>query len=126
MECANLLRRLQLVLPLTDDAYRWLALLDRALAAARRFLHTCRCRPSRPLQIQGVLVGEECVQHWGWPQPWTTVLLEVSQDAVEAVVVLIVLVHMDVATQLLDVDVAVAVDVYRPQSLAPGPRCPRR
>ncbi|KAL5681810.1 hypothetical protein ACJX0J_008195, partial [Zea mays] len=51
-ECANLLRWLQLVLPLleelrdaaprlTDDAYRRLALLGRALAAARRLLRTC-------------------------------------------------------------------------------------
>ncbi|CAD6264432.1 unnamed protein product [Miscanthus lutarioriparius] len=51
-ECANLLRWLQLVLPLleelrdaaprlTDDAYRRLALLGRALAAARRLLRSC-------------------------------------------------------------------------------------
>ncbi|CAL5013073.1 unnamed protein product [Urochloa decumbens] len=51
-ECANLLRWLQLVLPLleelrdaaprlTDDAYRRLALLGRALSAARRLLRSC-------------------------------------------------------------------------------------
>jgi len=51
-ECANLLRWLQLVLPLleelrdaaprlTDDAYRRLVLLGRALAAARRLLRSC-------------------------------------------------------------------------------------
>ncbi|KAL6858848.1 hypothetical protein ACP4OV_017850 [Aristida adscensionis] len=51
-ECANLQRWLQLVLPLleelrdsaprlTDDAYRRLALLSRALAAARRLLRSC-------------------------------------------------------------------------------------
>ncbi|KAK8451316.1 hypothetical protein SEVIR_6G194300v4 [Setaria viridis] len=51
-ECAHLLRWLQLVLPLleelrdaaprlTDDAYRRLALLGRALAAARRLLRSC-------------------------------------------------------------------------------------
>nr|CAB3481206.1 unnamed protein product [Digitaria exilis] len=51
-ECANLLRWLQLVLPLleelrdaaprlTDDAYRRLTLLGRALAAARRLLRSC-------------------------------------------------------------------------------------
>ncbi|KAL6646047.1 hypothetical protein ACP70R_017655 [Stipagrostis hirtigluma subsp. patula] len=51
-ECANLLRWLQLILPLleelhdatpclTDDAYRRLALLGRALAAARRLLRSC-------------------------------------------------------------------------------------
>ncbi|WVZ92430.1 hypothetical protein U9M48_038496 [Paspalum notatum var. saurae] len=51
-ECANLLRWLQLVLPLleelrdaaprlTDDAYRRLSLLGRALAAARRLLRSC-------------------------------------------------------------------------------------
>ena len=51
-ECANLLRWLQLVLPLleelrdaaprlTDDAYRRLALLGRELAAARRLLRSC-------------------------------------------------------------------------------------
>lgn len=53
-ECANLLRWLQLVLPLleelrdrdaaprlTDDAYGRLALLGRALAAARRLLRSC-------------------------------------------------------------------------------------
>ncbi|CAO2207070.1 unnamed protein product [Urochloa humidicola] len=51
-ECANLLRWLQLVLPLleelrdaaprlTDEAYRRLALLGRALSAARRLLRSC-------------------------------------------------------------------------------------
>ncbi|KAK3122001.1 hypothetical protein QOZ80_8BG0663820 [Eleusine coracana subsp. coracana] len=51
-ECANLLRWLQLVLPLleelrdsaprlTDNAYRRLALLGRAFAAARRLLRSC-------------------------------------------------------------------------------------